>query len=102
MQPQPYPELVEQLQCGGTVTQEFSGDRDVGPPWEYKLYWDGEAFCLELTRWTRYVDIRGTRYEPPEIGWIDPECHDERNPDLSHLIEWLNWEGYTLPCRLPA
>jgi hypothetical protein len=102
MQPQPYQELVEQLHCGDTVTQEFDGDRDVEPPWEYKLYWDGEAFCLELTRWTRYVNIRGTRYEPPEIGWIDPEYRDERNSDLAHLIEWLNWEGYAVPCQLPT
>ena len=97
MQPQPYQELAEQLQGGDAVTQEFHGNRDIGPPWEYRLYWDGEAYCLELTRWTRYVDVRGTLYEPPEIGWIDPEYHDQRNPDLSRLLEWLDWEGYDLP-----
>lgn len=101
MQPQPYQEMVEQLRYGDTITQEFSGHHDISPPWEYKLYWDGEMFCLELARWTRYVNIRETLYEPPEIGWIDPEYYDDRSPNPAKLLKWLDWEGYTLPCQLP-
>lgn len=98
-------EIARRLHAGETVAVEYDGiepgdryDPEGDPPWEYRLKRNGHGvYLLELTRWTNWVNVPGTLYEPPERGWTDPETEEWESSVLAHLFDILRFEGLSHP-----
>lgn len=95
-------EAADRLRGGKVLSLAFEGEPpnrfDEGsPPWEYHIAFDAGQYCLEIARWTRYVCIPATLYEPPEVGWENPRWDDLASPVLAELFDKLAWEGLPLP-----
>jgi len=98
-------ETAHLLRSGETMGSSFDGkapnrcDPEGPPPWEYRTTFDPATglYCLEITRWTHYVNIPATLYEPAEVGWQDDEWEDHASSVLAEVFRKLEWEGLPLP-----
>jgi len=98
-------ETAHLLRSGETASNCFEGeaphryDPEGAPTWEYRITFDPATglYCLEITRWTHYVNIPATLYEPAEVGWRGSEWEDHASPVLAEAFNKLEWEGLLLP-----
>jgi len=98
-------ETAHLLRNGETASNCFEGEAphrynpEGAPPWEYRITFDPATglYCLEITRWTHYVNIPATLYEPAEVGWQDDQWGDYESPTLAEVFRKLEWEGLPLP-----